>query len=69
MHVRMHHDRIMACVHWPNCKEIHFFSIVVDVISPQTIVDKNSSALKFVVSAPPMQILYNNHMHVINVED
>lgn len=69
MHIRMHRDRKMACMHWSDCKGVRFLSTVVDPISLETIVWRNSCASNLKVSAPPMHILYSSNMRGIDVED
>jgi hypothetical protein len=69
LHIRMHRDRQMACVHWSDYKGVRFLSTAADPVVPRTTVRRFSGPKKLEVPTSPMQIMYTKFMRGIDVHD
>jgi hypothetical protein len=69
LHIRMHRDRRMACVHWSDCKGVMFLSIKANPLASDTAVRRHSGQKKLEVPTSPMQILYSHNMHGVDIQD
>jgi hypothetical protein len=69
LHIRMHRDRRMACVHWNDYKGVMFLSTKVDPVASDTTVRRHSGQKKLEVPTSPMQILYIHNMLGVDMQD